>query len=128
VPEFKTYQAEVLANARVMSDEMAARGWRIVAGGTDNHLFMVDVSAKMTGAKAQDALRDARIFVNRNLIPYDTASPMVTSGLRIGTPSMTARGLGADHFREVARIVDDVLRGDTATVPARIAALCEIAP
>jgi glycine hydroxymethyltransferase len=114
-PSFKTYQEQVLANARAMAEEFVRGGLRLVAGGTDTHLMLVDVSVKNLTGKAVEAYLDRiGITVNKNAIPYDKQKPMVASGIRIGTPAITSRGLGEPECREVARIIVDAL-GDIET-------------
>jgi glycine hydroxymethyltransferase len=111
-PEFKLYQAKVLENARVMAAALAKRGLRIVSGGTDSHLFLVDLRAKnVTGKEAEDALGRAHITVNKNAIPNDPQKPMVTSGIRIGSPAMTTRGFGTAQAEQLANLVADALEG-----------------
>ncbi|MGC1380722.1 MAG: serine hydroxymethyltransferase [Candidatus Baltobacteraceae bacterium] len=110
-PEFATYQRQVVENARVMADEFTRAGLRLVAGGTDTHLMLVDVSVKgLTGKAVEGYLDEIGITVNKNAIPYDQQKPMIASGIRIGTPAITSRGMGADECREVARIVCDGLK------------------
>jgi glycine hydroxymethyltransferase len=105
-PEFKTYQQQVLDNARGMAEEFVRAGLRLVAGGTDTHLMLVDVSVKgLTGKAVEGYLDEIGITVNKNAIPFDKQKPMVASGVRIGTPAITSRGLGLDDCREVARII-----------------------
>ena len=105
-PEFKTYQQQVVRNARAMADEFARNGLRLVGGGTDTHLMLVDVSVKgLTGKAAEEYLDGISITVNKNAIPYDQQKPFVASGIRIGTPAITTRGFGEDECREVARII-----------------------
>jgi glycine hydroxymethyltransferase len=129
-PEFKTYQAQVLENARAMVAVMMERGYKIVSGGTDNHLFLVDLIEKgITGKVADAALGQANITVNKNAVPNDPQSPFDTSGLRIGTPAITTRGLGTAESRQVAHwicdIVDDVENLELqASVKAEVLALC----
>ena len=109
-PEFKTYQKQILKNCKIFSDEMAQRGYRIVAGGTDTHLFLVDLSDKnLTGKDAATILDKAGITINKNLIPYDTKSPFVASGIRIGTPAVTTRGMKETQMKEIARLIDNAL-------------------
>jgi glycine hydroxymethyltransferase len=97
-------------NARVFADAVAARGFRIVSGGTDNHLFLVDVGKKsLTGKVAEKALDAAGITVNKNAIPFDPNPPMVPSGLRIGTPAVTTRGMGAAEMKTIAGWIGEVL-------------------
>ncbi|HET7813217.1 MAG TPA: serine hydroxymethyltransferase, partial [Candidatus Baltobacteraceae bacterium] len=109
-PDFKQYQQQVLDNAQAMADEFLKGGLRLVAGGTDTHLMLVDVSVKNITGKATEAyLDEIGITVNKNAIPYDKQKPMVASGIRIGTPAITSRGFGEDECREVARIICDGL-------------------
>jgi glycine hydroxymethyltransferase len=121
-PEFNAYQRQVVENARVFADAVAARGFRIVSGGTDNHLFLVDVGKKnLTGKAAEKALDAAGITVNKNAIPFDPNPPMVTSGLRIGTPAVTTRGMGPAEMTAIAGWIGDVLDApDDAAVQARV--------
>lgn len=108
--DFKTYQTQVVANARAMASVMIERGYNIVSGGTDNHLFLVDLIDKdMTGKDADAALGNANITVNKNAVPNDPRSPFVTSGLRIGTPAITTRGFGTDEVTQVANLMCDIL-------------------
>jgi glycine hydroxymethyltransferase len=108
--DFKTYQIQVVANARAMASVMIERGYNIVSGGTDNHLFLVDLIDKdMTGKDADAALGNANITVNKNAVPNDPRSPFVTSGLRIGTPAITTRGFGIDEVSQVANFICDIL-------------------
>jgi glycine hydroxymethyltransferase len=121
-PDFKTYQQHVIDNARAMADEFARGGLRLVGGGTDTHLLLVDVSVKgLTGKAVEEYLDEIGITVNKNAIPFDRQKPMVASGIRIGTPAITSRGFGIDECREVARIMVDAL-ADIET-RARIPAL-----
>jgi glycine hydroxymethyltransferase len=114
-PDFKTYQQQVIDNARAMAQEFTRAGLRLVAGGTDTHLMLVDVSVKgLTGKAVEEYLDKIAITVNKNAIPYDQQKPFVASGVRIGTPAITSRGLGLDECREVARIICDAL-GDIET-------------
>jgi glycine hydroxymethyltransferase len=118
-PEFKTYQERVLANARRLAKALSDRGYRIVAGGTDCHLFSVDLRPKgVTGRDAEKALDEAGITVNKNAIPYDPEKPTVCSGVRIGTPAVTTRGMGEREMDEVAELIDDALlrRADPAAL------------
>lgn len=134
-PEFKQYQAQVLENARTLADALQGRGFRVVSGGTDTHLMLVDVKSSrgLTGQAAETVLDDVGITVNKNTIPFDEESPMVTSGLRLGSPAATSRGMGAAEMRTIAEIIDDVLSapGDDAVraaARARVQALCEKFP
>ena len=109
-PEFRTYQQLVVDNARTMANTMIERGYKIVSGGTDNHLFLVDLIDKgITGKDADAALGSANITVNKNAVPNDPQSPFVTSGIRIGTPAITTRGFGESESRDLANWICDVL-------------------
>jgi glycine hydroxymethyltransferase len=110
--DFKEYQQSVLKNAKALSAELAEQGLRIVSGGTDNHLMLVDVFMEgkgITGKDAEKALEAANITVNKNTIPFDTNKPFVTSGIRIGTPALTTRGMGEDDMRTIGRLIAEVL-------------------
>jgi glycine hydroxymethyltransferase len=109
-PEFVSYQKSVLENARVLASELQRHGMRIVSGGTDNHMVLVDLSPRgITGKDAEEALWAAGISVNRNVIPYDSQPPRITSGIRMGTPAMTTRGFGTEEMKRVASFVAKVL-------------------
>lgn len=109
-PSFKIYQQQVIDNAKAMVQVMLQRGYKIVSGGTDNHLFLIDMIAKnITGKEAEEVLENAYITLNKNMLPFDPRSPFVTSGLRIGTPAITTRGLKEKEVKEVAHWVCDVL-------------------
>jgi len=109
-PAFKTYQQAVIANAREMAEVMISRGYKIVSGGTDNHLFLVDLIGRdFTGKEAEEALGRAHITVNKNTVPGEPRSPFVTSGLRIGTPAVTTRGFNLEDCRRLAEIICDLL-------------------
>ena len=123
-PEFRAYQKQVTANAAALAEGMAARGFRLVSGGTDNHLVLVDLVGRMTGADAENLLRDQHVYVNKNLIPFDQQTARKTSGMRLGTPAMTSRGLVAADFSEIASLIADVLEGRTGDAAGRVAALC----
>jgi glycine hydroxymethyltransferase len=109
-PEFKQYQQRVVDNARTMAKVFQERGLSIVSGGTDNHLFLLDLTPKdVTGKDADAALGRAHITVNKNAVPNDPQPPFVTSGLRIGTPAGTTRGFGEQEFTDIAHWMSDVL-------------------
>ena len=109
-PSFKTYQEQVLKNIKALSKSLEENGFRIVSGGTDNHLILVDVtSSNLTGKESEKLLDEINITVNKNTIPYDKASPMITSGIRIGSPAMTTRGLKEAEFYEIGNIISDAL-------------------
>ncbi len=114
-PEFRAYQLQVLANARAMSAALAARGLNIVSGGTDNHLFLVDLGKRnFTGKDADAALGAANITVNKNAVPNDPRPPSIASGLRIGTPAVTTRGFGEAEVRQVAEWIVEVIEAEGA--------------
>jgi glycine hydroxymethyltransferase len=109
-PEFRDYQEQVIRNARALSSGLADEGFRIVSRGTDNHVFLVDVFSKgVTGKVAEKALEAAHITVNKNTIPFDTNPPLVASGVRLGTPALTTRGMGEDEMRQISRLIAEVL-------------------
>ena len=129
-PEFKMYQQQVISNAQAMADSFIQRGYKIVSGGTDNHLFLVDLIDKdITGKEADAALGRAYITVNKNSVPNDPRSPFVTSGFRVGTPASTTRGFGEVEIRQVAEWMCDILdqMGDESVVDnvrAQVQDLC----
>ncbi len=117
--EFRSYQERIVRNAKAMAEELKREGFRLVSGGTDNHLMLVDLSDKgITGKDAEEALGRANITVNKNTIPFDTRSPFVTSGIRIGTPAITTRGIGEDESRRIAQLIAQVLKnmGDESVI------------
>ena len=132
--EFKVYQQQVLDNAKALADELVKKGFRIVSGSTDNHLMLVDLRSKnITGKEAQFLLDEIGITANRNTIPFEPLSPFVTSGIRLGTPALTTRGLKEEDIREVADIIADVIenREDSAvieTTKAKVQAICKKFP
>jgi glycine hydroxymethyltransferase len=112
-PEFRRYQQQVIRNAQHLAAELQGKGYRIVSGGTDNHLFLVDLRPQgLTGREAVRRLDPVRITVSKSLIPYDPETPFVTSGIRIGTPALTTRGFTEAAMSEVATLIDRALRGD----------------
>jgi glycine hydroxymethyltransferase len=130
LPEFKDSQQQIVKNAQAMADELKNEGFRLVSGGTDNHLMLVDLTAKgVTGKDAQEALDRAAITVNKNGIPFDTQGPMVTSGIRIGTPALTTRGMKENEMRLIASLIADVINhiNDEQTIKAvaeKVKTLC----
>jgi len=109
-PSFKTYQQQVVTNAKAMAKTLIERGYKIVSGGTENHLFLVDlIGRELTGKDAEAALGAAHITVNKNAVPNDPRSPFVTSGLRLGTPAVTTRGYGEKECEDLANWIADVL-------------------
>ena len=133
-PEFKDYAAQIIKNAKILAETLQKDGFRIVSGGTDNHLMLVDLTAKnITGKEAQNLLDEVNITANKNTIPFEPRSPFVTSGLRLGSPALTTRGFKEDDMREVANIIALVLDNPTENdkkieARARVAALCEKYP
>ena len=133
-PEFKDYSAAVIENARVLANQLQSRGLKIVSDGTENHLMLVDLRCiGMTGKKADQLVSDVNITANKNTVPFDPESPFVTSGLRLGSPAMTTRGMGVKEFTEIGNIIADrLLNPDSESVAQdcrqRVAALCESFP
>jgi glycine hydroxymethyltransferase len=133
-PEFKAYQEQIVKNARAMAAQLKDEGFRLVSDGTDNHLMLVDLTSKgVTGKEAQEALDRAAITVNKNGIPFDTLGPMVTSGIRIGTPALTTRGMKEPEMREIASLIADVINhiNDEPTIKAvaeKVKILCDRFP
>ena len=129
-PEFREYAENIVKNAKAFAEGLKAEGFRLVSGGTDNHLILVDVRNKnLTGKEAEKLLDNIGITCNKNTIPFDPASPFVTSGIRLGTPAATTRGFKEEDFKEVASIMGLVLNNpeDTdkhAEAAKRVAALC----
>ena len=133
-PEFKEYAAQIIKNAKVLAETLTADGFRIVSGGTDNHLMLVDLTSKnITGKEAQNVLDEVNITANKNTIPFEPRSPFVTSGLRLGSPALTTRGFKEDDMREVANIIALVLNNPTdegkkVEARERVAELCKKYP
>lgn len=131
-PEFKVYQAQIMNNAQAMADEFTKNGVRLVSGGTDNHLMLVDLRKEnLTGKELESLLDRAHITANKNTIPFETTSPFITSGVRIGTPAVTARGMKEGEAREIADLVTKVIREKEAAVERvaqEVTALCEKFP
>ncbi|QKQ77597.1 serine hydroxymethyltransferase [Nostoc sp. TCL240-02] len=133
-PEFKTYSAQVIENARALAEQLQNRGLKLVSNGTDNHLLLVDLrSVNLTGKQADQLVSTVNITANKNTIPFDPQSPFVTSGLRLGSPAMTTRGLGVAEFTEIANIISDRLLSPDSDVVTqdcrqRVAALCDRFP
>ena len=135
-PSFKDYSAQVIANARALGEGLAARGLNLVSGGTDNHLLLVDLRPShpdLTGKDAEQALEHAGITVNKNTVPGETRSPFVTSGLRIGTPALTSRGMGTSEMATIAAWIADILDAPTddaliGTIRGDVKVLCDSFP
>jgi glycine hydroxymethyltransferase len=128
-PGFKTYQQQVVKNAQIVAETLTQRGLRIVSGGTQSHVMLVDLRSKgITGKEAEAVLGDAHMTINKNAIPNDPEKPMVTSGVRVGTPAMTTRGFKDEEARMTANLVADVLdnprdEANIAAVRAKVNAL-----
>ena len=131
-PEFKTYQRQIIKNAAAMAQEFNARGVKMVSGGTDNHLVLLNLTDKnITGKELEKLLDEVHITVNKNAIPFDTQKPFVTSGIRIGTPAMTSRGMKEPEARKIAGLIAGVIEEREAAaehVKAEVAALCKAFP
>ena len=133
-PEFKAYSAQVITNARAMTKVLQERGYKIVSGGTDNHLFLLDLIDKnITGKDADAALGSAHMTVNKNAVPNDPRPPSISSGLRIGTPAVTTRGFKEAEVQQLAGWIADVLdnMGDPAAIEkarAQVVAICKRFP
>jgi glycine hydroxymethyltransferase len=132
--EFKQYQRQIIANAKYLCSCMEKRGYRIVSGGTDNHLFLIDLSNKgITGKEAQEALEESGIMVNKNLIPFESKGPSVTSGIRIGTPAVTTRGMKEREMDVISELIDKVLKSLEderlhSDIKEKVKALCKKFP
>lgn len=132
--DFKTYQKQVQKNAKAMSESFLEMGYNLVSNGTDNHLALIDLRNKgLTGKVAEQALEKAHITLNKNMVPFDTESPFVTSGIRIGSPAMTTRGMGTDEFKHITKLIDRVLQNPEdesviESVKDEVTDLCEQFP
>ena len=126
--EFKAYQKQIVKNSKAMAEEFKKLGVKMVSGGTDNHLILLNLTDKnMTGKELEKLLDEAHITVNKNAVPFDTQKPFVTSGIRIGTPAMTSRGMKEQEAKEIARLICDIIEkreGAVESVKAKVAALC----
>lgn len=133
-PEFKDYIQQVVDNAKCMAGEFERKGYHLVSGGTDTHVILIDLTDKgVHGKAAENALGKAGITVNKNMVPFDTRSPMITSGIRIGTPAITTRGMGIDEMKEIVSMVDEVIthpedESRISSVKSRISELCSSFP
>jgi len=133
-PEFADYQRQIVSNAKAMADALTAEGLRLVSGGTDNHLMLIDVATQgITGKEAEETLDRAGITVNKNGIPFDTKGPQVTSGIRIGTPAITSRGMKEEEMRTIGRLIAHIIKDISdeqgiAAVRTEVADLCERFP
>jgi len=133
-PSFRDYARQIVVNAKVLAESLAAEGFRIISGGTDTHLMLVDVFSKgMFGSEAEKALDQAGITVNKNAIPFDTNPPMKPSGIRIGTPALTTRGMKETEMRQIAHWISNALHhrtdaGALAKIKKEVLGLCEEFP
>lgn len=133
-PDFKSYQQQVIKNAKAMGERFMEMGYNLISGGTDNHLILIDLRNKgVTGKQAEEALSRAEITVNKNMVPFDTESPFVTSGIRVGAPAMTTRGLKEADFRRIAELMDQVITNSSdetviTNVTAEVHAMCKQFP
>ena len=129
-PAFKEYQKQIVANAKALANGLQEQGFRLVSGGTDNHLMLIDVKSKgITGKEAEKMLDDANVTVNKNTIPFETESPFVTSGIRVGTPAVTSRGMKEAEMAEIAAIFETVLlKKDEAAAKEMVKALTDRFP
>ena len=127
-PEFKTYAEQVVKNAQALAAQLTEEGFKLVSGGTDNHLMLVNLTdMDVTGKEAEKMLDEVGITVNKNAIPFDTRSPFITSGIRIGTPATTSRGFKEDDMVEIGKLIGMTIKnfeGNKDEVKARVAALC----
>jgi glycine hydroxymethyltransferase len=131
-PAFRDYASQIVANAQALAEGLAGEGFRLVSGGTDNHLMLVDLRSfdpELTGKEAQTVLDQAGITLNKNTVPDDPRSPFVTSGLRIGTPAVTTQGMAEPEMAQIAELIARVLRergnaDEVASVRAQVSALC----
>lgn len=132
--EFKVYQSQIVKNSRAMADELISQGFRLVSGGTDNHLLLIDLTdIGITGKDAEEVLDRTGITTNKNTIPFDTKGPRITSGIRIGTPAVTTRGMKEEEMKIIARAISDTLKNmennkRLAEVREEIGSLCERFP
>lgn len=131
--DFKEYQAKVIKNAKKLAEELINRGFKIISGGTDNHMMLIDLNNKnITGKDAEEALEKARITVNKNVIPYDERPPTITSGIRLGTPCVTTRGMGEVEMVEIADIISSIIHNRQQSVinelSKKVESLCEKFP
>ena len=133
-PEFKVYAQQIIDNAKTMADEFITRDYQLVSGGTDTHVILIDLTNKdITGKAAEESLEKAGITVNKNMIPFDEKSPFITSGIRIGTPAITTRGMQRDDMKKIVSLIDAVLKNlnddqKLSSVKAEVKELCKSFP
>lgn len=128
--EFKTYQEQIIKNAQALATELLKLDFNLVSGGTDNHLILIDLRNKnITGKALETKLDDIGITVNKNAVPFDTEKPSITSGIRIGTPAVTTRGFKEEDMKEIAHLIDMVIKEENLEeVKSRVSALCDKYP
>ena len=132
--DFREYQLKVIKNAKRLAEELVRKGFKIISGGTDNHLMLVNLTVKgITGKEAEEALDKAGITVNKNVIPYEERPASITSGIRLGTPCVTTRGMGEEEMAEIADIITSVIENNKdadaiASLSRRVDILCEKFP
>jgi glycine hydroxymethyltransferase len=128
-PEFADYARQIVVNCKALAEGLLAGGLNLVSGGTDNHLILVDLKdTDVTGKELEDSLETVGITCNKNMVPNDPEPPTVTSGIRLGTPAMTTRGMGEDEMHEIAEIIIATTRGETDGLRDRVRALTEAYP
>ena len=127
-PEFKEYQKQIVKNAKVLSEELVKLGFNLVSGGTDNHLMLIDLRNKgITGKELEERLDDVGITTNKNSVPFDTEKPMITSGIRIGTPAVTTRGFKEEEMVKIAQLINMTVENyedKKEEIRAEVAAIC----
>ena len=133
-PEFKKYAQDIIDNAQTMSEALLEKDYQLVSGGTDTHVILIDLSNKgVTGKAAEKTLERAGITVNKNMVPFDKRSPFITSGIRLGTPAITTRGMGKEEMRKIVQFIDQILNdieNDTIVenVKLDVKSLCKFFP
>lgn len=131
-PDYTEYMKQVAKNAKVLGDELKAYGFKLISGGTDNHLLLIDLTNKnITGKDAEKLLDSVGITVNKNTVPFETLSPFVTSGIRLGTPAVTTRGFKEEEIKVVARLINETINrreGNLEEIRAEVTALCSRFP
>ena len=134
MPEFQDYAKAIVANAKTMAEAFMKKDYNLISGGTDTHVILIDLTNKeLSGKKAENRLEAAGITVNKNMVPYDKRSPMITSGIRIGTPAMTTRGMGVDEMVQIVDLIDSVIQAPddelvTESVRNEVKEMCDQFP
>jgi len=133
-PKFKEYAASIVNNAKTMADEFIKKDYKIISGGTDTHVVLIDLTSKgISGKAAEKSLEKAGITVNKNMVPFDTRSPFITSGIRVGTPALTTRGMGPNEMVQIVNLIDKIVTNIddediSKKVNAKVKELCESFP